>query len=154
MERQDRIVAGITLAHALAAIPWTFWVAWKLGTTDTLVYDMVLASGGIAAGVGWFRGRYWAGFVAFAYYLVQLVRVATPGFEWSFMLGFNLSVGLGWAPERQLALNLFALAMLVWAAVRAFGTTPRNEKFDRVFDATGGRARTLRWQRPPPRKRS
>ncbi len=121
MARQDRIVAGITLAHALLGIPWTFWVRSQSGGADTaLVYDMVLAAAGIAAGVGWFRGRYWAGFLAFAYYLVQLVRVATPGFEWSFMLGFNLSVPVSWATGHQLGLNLFALAMLLWASRRAF----------------------------------
>lgn len=120
MARQDRIVAGITLAHALLGIPWAFWLAWRSAATDPLVYDVVLAAAGIAAGAGWFRGRPWAGFLAFAYYLVQLVRVATPGFEWSFMLGFNLSVGLDRLTGHQVALNLFALVMLVWASVRAF----------------------------------
>src|SRR5688500_18043440 len=72
MTRQDRIVAGITLAHASLGMAWTFWLASRTGATDTrFLYDVVLASGGIAAGAGWFRGRYWAGFVAFAYYLVQ-----------------------------------------------------------------------------------
>ena len=121
MTRQDRIVAGITLAHASLGMAWTFWLALRTGGTDTrFLYDVVLASGGIAAGAGWFRGRYWAGFVAFAYYLVQLVRMATPGYEWPFMLGFNVSVGLGWAAGHQLAINLFALTMLIWASLRAF----------------------------------
>lgn len=121
MSRQDRIVAGITLAHALVGIAWAFWVALQGGAPGAaLTYDVVLAAAGIAAGVGWLRGRHWAGFVTFAYYLVQLVRVATPGFEWSFMLGFNLSVGVDWAEGHRLGLNLFALAMLVWASARAF----------------------------------
>jgi hypothetical protein len=120
MTGQDRIVAGITLTHALLGMAWTFWLALSTGVTDTrFVYDVVLASGGIVAGAGWLRGRSWAGFVAFAYYLVQLVRMATPGYAWPFMLGFNVNIGFAWAAGHQLAINLFALIMLIWASRRA-----------------------------------
>jgi hypothetical protein len=55
-----------------------------------------------------------------AFFLAQLVHIFTPTFQWSFTLGFNLNISLGWLSSGELGLNLFALAMLLWVGARAF----------------------------------
>ena len=125
MTKQDKAIAGITLAHGILGILWVFWVASQIGYPTVFIsVNLVLAIAGIVAGIGWFKRKLWAAYLVLAFYLVQLVHVLTPTFQWSFTLGFNLNIGLGWIDSGQLALNLFALVMLIWTTSRAFA--PNN----------------------------
>ena len=125
LTKQDKAIAGITLSHGTLGILWIFWVASQIGYPVVFIaVNLVLAVAGIAAGLGWFYRKLWAAYLAIAFYFVQLVHVLTPSFQWSFTLGFNFNIGLGWIDSGQLALNLFTLAMLIWASSRAFA--PNN----------------------------
>ncbi len=125
MAMQDKIIAGIMLVHGSLGILWTFWVASQIGFPATfLAANLALAAIGIAAGIGWLKRRRWAAYVAIAFFLVQLVHVLTSTFQWSFTLGFNLNVSLGWLSSGELGLNLFALVMLLWSSARTFA--PNN----------------------------
>ncbi|CAH2708129.1 hypothetical protein NCPPB1935_10205 [Xanthomonas campestris pv. nigromaculans] len=125
MAMQDKIIAGIMLVHGSLGILWTFWVASQIGFPAAFIAaNLALAAIGIAAGIGWLKRRRWAAYVAIAFFLVQLVHVLTSTFQWSFTLGFNLNVSLGWLSRGELGLNLFALVMLLWSSARAFA--PNN----------------------------
>lgn len=54
-----------------------------------------------------------------AFYLVQLVHVLTPTFQWSFTLGFNFNISFGWIDDGELGINLVALVMLWWVGARS-----------------------------------
>ena len=125
MAMQDKIIAGVMLVHGSLGILWTFWVASQLGfPASFLAANLGLAAMGIAAGIGWFKRRRWAVYLGIVFFLVQLVHVLTPTFQWSFTLGFNLNISLGWLSSGELGLNLFAFVMLVWSSARAFA--PNN----------------------------
>lgn len=133
MTKQDKAIAGITLAHGALGTLWTLWVASQIGYPRVFITaNLILAVTGIAASIGWFLRRFWGACLAITFYLVQLVHVLAPNFQWSFTLGFNLNVGLGWLDAGQLALNLFALVMIIWASSRAFA---RNNSFSPNADA-------------------
>ena len=121
MATQDKIIAGVLLLHSSLGVLWTYWVASHAGFPSTfLVTNLVLAALGVAAGIAWLRRHRWAGYLALAFFLVQLVLVLTPTFQWSFTLGFNLNIGLGWFGSGEVGLNLFAAGMLIWIGTRAF----------------------------------
>ncbi len=123
MAMQDKIIAGIMLVHGSLGILWTFWVSSQIGFPPVfLAANLVLAAIGIAAGIGWFKQRRWAVYLGIVFFLVQLVHVLTPTFQWSFTLGFNLNIALGWLSSGELGLNLFALVMLLWSSARAFAS--------------------------------
>ena len=125
MVMQDKIIGGVMLAHGSLGILWTIWIASKIGFPHQfIVANLALAAMGIGAGIGWFKRRRWAIYLGLAFFFVQLVHVLTPTFQWSFTLGFNLNVALGWFSGGEIGLNLFALAMLIWLRVRAFA--PNN----------------------------
>src|SRR5574337_458509 len=121
MAIQDKIIAGVMLIHGSLGILWTFWVASQIGFPTVFVAaNLVLAAIGIAAGIGWIKRRRWAIYLGAAFFLAQLVHILTPTFQWSFTLGFNLNISLGWLSSGEFGLNLFALAMLLWVSARAF----------------------------------
>jgi hypothetical protein len=125
LTKQDKAIAGITLAHGTLGILWILWAVSQIG--DPVVFiaaNLTLAIAGIAAGLGWFHRKSWAAYLVMAFYLVQLVHVFTPSFLWSFNLGINFNIGCGWDEFGQLQLNLFALGMLIWTSSRAFA--PNN----------------------------
>ena len=125
MTMQDKIIAGIMLVHGALGILWTLWVASHIGfPVAFLVANLALAAIGIAAGIGWLKQRRWAVYLGISFFLVQLVHVLTPTFQWSFTLGFNLNIALGWLSSGELGLNLFALVMVLWSSARAFA--PNN----------------------------
>jgi hypothetical protein len=125
MTMQDKIIAGIVLVHGSLGTLWTFWVASQIGFPAAFIAaNLALAAMGIAAGIGWFKRRHWAVYLGIAFFLVQLMHILTPTFQWSFTLGFNLNVALGWLSSGELGLNLFALVMLFWSSARAFA--PNN----------------------------
>jgi hypothetical protein len=121
MPNQDRVIAGALLAHGALGILWTSWIASSIESPAAfLIANLTLATVGVVAGVGWFKQWRWAGYFSVVFYLAQLVHVLTPTFQWSFTLGFNLNVSLGWLSDGELGVNLFALAMLLWSSARAF----------------------------------
>jgi hypothetical protein len=125
MIMQDKIIAGVMLVHASLGILWAFWVASQIGfPIGFLAANLALAAIGMAAGIGWFGRRRWAVYLGIAFFLAQLIHVLTPAFQWSFTLGFNLNISLGWLSNGELGFNLFALAMLLWSIARAFA--PNN----------------------------
>jgi hypothetical protein len=125
MAVQDKIIAGILLVHGTLGIVWTFWIASQVGfPVAFLAANLTLAAIGITAGIGWLKLRRWAAYLAILFFLAQLVHVLTQTFQWSFTLGFNLNIALGWLTTGELGINLFALVMLVWASSRAFA--PNN----------------------------
>lgn len=123
MAMQDKIIAGILLLHSTLGELWTFWVAPQTGFSPAFMSgNLVLAVIGIASGVGLLKGLRWAVYSGILFFLVQLVHVMTPTFQWSFTLGFNFNVALGWLSSGELGINLFALVMLAWMGARAFAT--------------------------------
>jgi hypothetical protein len=135
MTKQDKFIGGITIAHAVLGIVWVTWVASQLGfPLAFLGLNLALASAGAVAGIGWLRNIRWASLLLLLFYAIQLVHIITPGFQFSFTLGFNLNVAVGWfAPAAELDFNLFALAMLVWASLR-----PRFKDGARLAAISGG----------------
>ena len=125
MAIQDKIIAGILLAHSTLGILWTYWIGSQIGFPAMFIAtNLVLAAIGITAGIGWLKRHRWAVYLGILFFLVQLVHVLTPTFQWSFSLGFNLNIALGWLSSGELGINLFALVMLVWVSARAFA--PNN----------------------------
>lgn len=124
MAVQDKIIAGILLTHSTLGILWTYWIGSQIGFPAMfLATNLVLAAIGITAGIGWLKRLSWAAYLGILFYLVQLVHVLTSTFQWSFSLGFNLNIALGWLSSGELGINLFALVMLVWVSARAFAPT-------------------------------
>ena len=125
MAIQDKIIAGILLAHSALGILWTFWVGSQVGFAAMFIAaNLALAAIGLAAGVAWLKRRRWAAYLGTLFFFIQIAHVLTPTFQWSFTLGFNLNVALGWLSSGELGINLFALVMLVWVSARAFA--PNN----------------------------
>lgn len=121
MAMQDKIIAGIILVHSAFGIFWTFLVASRTGFPSVfLATNLALAAMGLVAGVGLLKRRRWAIYLAIGFFLVQFVHVFTPTFQWSFTLGVNLNVQLGWLSNGELGFNVFALIMLAWLAARTF----------------------------------
>ena len=112
--KQDRFIGGITIAHAALGI------VSALGLPVALLgANLALAVAGVAAGIGWLRNMQWASYLLLLFYAIQLVHVVTPEFRFSFTLGIDISIWVGWfAPAAELGFNLFAVAMLVWATLR------------------------------------
>ena len=121
MAVQDKIISGILLVHSTLGILWAFWISSQIGFPVVfLATNLALAAIGLAAGGGWLKQRRWAAYLSILFFLVQLVHVLTPTFQWSFTLGFNLNIALGWLSSGEFGINLFALVMLVWVSARAF----------------------------------
>jgi hypothetical protein len=121
MAAQDKIIAGVLLIHSTIGIVWTFWISSQIGFPAVfLATSLALAVIGLAAGLGWLKRRRWAAYLGILFFLAQLVHVLTPTFQWSFTLGFNLNIALGWLSSGELGINLFALIMLGWLSARAF----------------------------------
>ena len=120
MTKQDKIISGIILAHSSLGLVWILWVASHFGfPAQFVIPNVLLVAVGVAAGLGWLRQRRWAIPLTIIFYVVQLVHVLTPQFQWSYSLGFNLNIGLGWFSAGAVALNLPALFMLLWSTSRA-----------------------------------
>jgi len=131
MAKQDKVIAGVMLIHGSLGILWTFWVASQIGFPAVFIAaNLALAVIGVAAGIGWFKQRRWAIHLGIAFFLAQLVHILTPAFQWSFTLGFNLNISLGWRSSGELGLNLFALAMLLWISARAFASNSSSKADD------------------------
>jgi len=129
MATQDKIIAGAMLIHGSFGTLWTLWAACQTGFPPMFVAaNLALAAVGVAAGIGWFMQRRWSIYLGIAFFLTQLVHIFTPTFQWSFTLGFNLTISLGWINTGEFGLNLFALAMLLWVRARAFA--PNNSAGD------------------------
>ncbi|MET1078924.1 MAG: hypothetical protein ABWY06_13000 [Pseudomonas sp.] len=125
MAVQDKIIAGILLVHSTLGVLWTFLVASQNGFPAAfMATNLALAAAGLVAGIGLLRRRRWSVYLAILFFVVQLVHVLTQNFQWSFTLGFNFNVSLGWLSTGELGINLFALVMLVWVGARAFA--PNN----------------------------
>lgn len=121
MAMQDKIIAGIILAHSAFGIVWTLLMASQTGFPAVFIAtNLALAAMGLVAGVGLLKRRRWAIYLAIGFFLVQFVHVFTPTFQWSFTLGVNLNVELGWLSNGELGFNVFALVMLVWLGARTF----------------------------------
>lgn len=121
MAVQDKIIAGLLLVHSTLGILWAFWIGSQIGFPAMfLATNLALAAMGLAAGIGWIKQRRWAAYLGISFFLVQLIHVLTPAFQWSFTLGFNLNMALGWLSSGELGVNLFALIMLVWVSARVF----------------------------------
>jgi hypothetical protein len=120
MALQDKIVAGILLVHSTLGMLWVYWIGSQAGFPAVfLATNVALAAIGATAGIAWLRRRRWAAYLAMLFFFVQLVHVLTPTFQWSFTLGFNLNIALGWLSSGELGINLFALVMLVWVSALA-----------------------------------
>jgi hypothetical protein len=120
MSKQDKLIGGITTAHALLGFLWTVWIASQIGYPIAFTGpNLALALAGAVAGIGWLLNVRWAGYLVLLFYAIQLVQVATPDYQFSFTLGFNLSISVGWfAPSAQFGFNLLAGGMLLWASFR------------------------------------
>ncbi|MEO7325437.1 MAG: hypothetical protein ABIW82_11475 [Dokdonella sp.] len=121
MDTQDKIIASILLIHSSFGILWTCWVAANMGFPVVFIgTNLLLAATGIVAGLGLFKNWLWASFFGIVFFLVQLIHVFTPTFQWSFTLGFGINIMLGWLGAGALGVNLFALLMLGWLSARTF----------------------------------
>ena len=120
MSKQDKIISGIILAHSLLGLAWVLWVASHFGfPAQFVIPNLLLVALGVVSGLGWLRQRRWSVPLTIILYLAQLIHVITPQFPWSYSLGFNLSIGLGWFTAGSVGLNLLALFMLLWSTARA-----------------------------------
>ena len=122
MATQDRIIATILLGQGALAVLWGAWTATRTGAPAALgAAHLALAVAGLAAGAGWLRRR-WAACPAIVFFGAQAVHVHTPDLYWSFMSVAGLRIHLGWLLKGELALNVFALAMLAWIGARVWGS--------------------------------
>lgn len=121
MSRGDRLLGAVLIAHGLLGVTWIYWVASQIGFPTLFVAtNAALAALGMAAGISWLLRRRAAAYLAIGFYVVQLLHIIAPSFRWSFTLGFNINIGLGWFGSGEVAVNLFALAMLGWCGARMF----------------------------------
>jgi hypothetical protein len=119
MTKQDKIMSGITLIHGTLGVAWTLWVAAHLGFPALFVAcNLVLATAGIVSGVGCFKGLRWAAILGLFFFGVQVLQMVTPEFQFSFTLGFNLTIALGWISSGEFGVNLFAAWMVLWIGGR------------------------------------
>ena len=116
---QDKIIAGITIIHSLMGSVWIYLMTSQLGFSPSFILtNGVLALTGFVAAVGWFKRLRWGAVLGIVFFAIQLLHIITPNFQFSFTLGFNLNIAVGWFSGVELAINLFALAMLLWMAYR------------------------------------
>jgi uncharacterized membrane protein (DUF2068 family) len=119
MAAQDKIVAGVLVTQSLVGIAWTWSIASALGFPETfLVTNLALAVVGLVSGVGCFRGMRWAAYLGLVFFGIQVLQVVTPTFQFSFTLGFNATMSAGWFDFGKIGVNLFALVLLIWLAIR------------------------------------
>ena len=116
---QDKIIAGIVTAHGGLGVLWTLYIGSTLGFPPVFTAsNLALALVGICAGVGLFLGRLWAVLLGALFLLVQLFHFMSPESSFTFTLGLNTIVSAGWG-NVVIGINIYALALLVWLAVRA-----------------------------------
>jgi hypothetical protein len=119
MATQDKVIAGILVAHGLLGAAWTYSAASQLGFPALfLISNLALVAIGITAGICCFKGFRWAALLGMLFFAIQLLHVATPSFRFSFTLGLNFIISFGWFGSGQIGINLFALAMLLWVSFR------------------------------------
>jgi hypothetical protein len=119
LTKQDKIIGGILIFHSLSGFAWIYWMTSQLGLSMNFVTtNLLLAVTGITAGIGCLKSLRWAAFLGIAFFAVQVLHILTPTFQFSFTLGFNLNVNLGWIESGVLGLNLYSLAMLIWLGYR------------------------------------
>jgi hypothetical protein len=134
MTKQDKIIAGITLAQGLLGVAWTLAIASRLGFPVLfLVCNLVLAAAGIISGIGCFKGLRWAAVVGLIFFGVQVLQVVTPTFQFSFSLGFKFIVSMGWIDSGKVGVNLIAAWMTLWIGGRLVAT---GSPFKRVQAGT------------------
>jgi hypothetical protein len=120
MAAQDKVIGGIVVAHSLLGISWIWAMTAQHGfAASFVVSNIVLALFGLVAGIAYIRRVHWAALLVMLFLAVQLVHVFTPGFHFSFTLGFHLVISGGWFGKGQVGINLFALALLAWVIIRA-----------------------------------
>ena len=120
---QDKLIASILIAHSLLGSLWTYSASEQLGfPPGFLASNLALSAAGLAAGIGYWNRRRWAAILGILFLAVQLFHIVTPTFQFSFTLGLNLNIDLGWIESGVLGINLFALVMLLWLSHRAIGT--------------------------------
>lgn len=121
MTLQDKIIGALILIHSTLGVLWTFWVGSEINfPVEFVAPNLALAALGIGSGTAWLKRRWWAAFLAMAFFLAQLVHVFTPTLQWSFTLGLYFNIALGWFSGVELGINLAALVMLIWVGARAF----------------------------------
>ena len=119
MAKQDKVIAGILVAHGLLGAAWTYMAASQLGFPALfLISNLTLVAIGITAGIGCFKNFRWAALLGMLFFAIQLLHIATPSFGFSFTLGLNFIISFGWFGTGQIGINLFALAMLLWVGFR------------------------------------
>ncbi|BCT93602.1 hypothetical protein LYSHEL_26270 [Lysobacter helvus] len=113
--KHQRAIASILLLHGGLGTAWACWIASAYDLSlGFLVPNLSLALLGIVAGVGLLRSQRWAITLGCVFYTVQILQVTSPAFQWSFTLGFHLSVAAG--GSAVIGVNLYALAMFFWLA--------------------------------------
>ena len=116
---QDKIIAGLLLAHGVLGGAWVVSVGYHSGFPLLFtVSNSVLAAAGIVSAVGIFRRQRWAVVLGLVFLAVQVFHIATPTFSFSFTLGLNAVVSAGWG-STVLGLNIIALSLFIWLLIRA-----------------------------------
>ncbi|RDI99024.1 hypothetical protein DVT68_11075 [Dyella solisilvae] len=119
MAKADKIISAILLTHGAWGCAWAAHIGASYGyPLGFLIPNMTLALAGVIAGTGCFLGKRWAANLGLIFWSIQLFQILTPAFRFSFTLGLNAVVSVGWFGFGQIGLNLFALAMLWWLAAR------------------------------------
>ena len=119
MALQDKWIGGVLIAHAVLGAAWACSIASQHGFPQIfLISNLALATIGVVSGFGYFVGRYWAALLGILFYAIQVIHVLAPNLHFSFTLGINLVIALGWFKSGQIGINLFALAMLIWLSIR------------------------------------
>ncbi|PCE22197.1 hypothetical protein BWP39_21215 [Paraburkholderia acidicola] len=127
MAKKDKIMAGILTVHGVSGVVWTLSVA---STTPHLPLffqiplfvpsNLALAAAGITAGFGCFKKRRWAASLGLCYWAIQVLHfeIPTPHIYFSFALGFAITLSQRLSDSGWIGVNVFALAMLIWLAIR------------------------------------
>jgi hypothetical protein len=119
LTKQDKTIAGILIGHGAQGLVWTFWIASQLGfPLPFLGQNFALAAAGVIAGIGSLQKQRWAAILGELFFAIQVIHILTPTIRFSFTLGLNINISLGWIDSGELGLNLYALAMLLWSGYR------------------------------------
>jgi hypothetical protein len=126
MAKSDKIVSGILLGHGVLGCVWVTQMAPHYGYSPVfLVPNLALTLIGVVAGIGCLLSKRWAAYLGLVFWGIQTIQVLTPTFQFSFTLGLNAILSAGWFGLGQFGLNVFALVLFCWLAVRikAFGSS-------------------------------
>ena len=126
LSKREKAVAWVSIASYTVGAVISLWLLAASSFSIAALLLSGLSALGLISAAFWLKQRVWPLYVLPLLYLPQVVRVASPDFNFFLSSGFQFHVGLKFGIG-DIGINIFALFMLVWSGLAAAG---RLDKLD------------------------